>query len=67
MKFAQLIEYNMWNIFIEKSSIKCGGGTSPRHFSEKLSLSISLDQWSKILYSLFLLYRKLRAIEIHWN
>ena len=44
MKFGQLIEYNMRNIFLEKSFTKCGGETSPRLFSEKLKLSISLDQ-----------------------
>ena len=65
MKFGQLIEYNMKNIFLEKSYTKCGGETSPRPFSEKLKLSISLDQQSKVLYSLFLLYVKLRAIKIY--
>ena len=44
MKFGQLIEYNMRNIFLEKSYTKYGGETSPRPFSEKLKLSISLDQ-----------------------
>ena len=44
MKFGQLIECSMRNIFLEKSSTKCGGETSPRLFSEKLKLSISLDQ-----------------------
>ena len=44
MKFGQLIEYNMRNIFLEKSYTKCGGETSPRPFSEKLKLNISLDQ-----------------------
>ena len=67
MKFGQLIEHNMRNIFLEKSYTKCGGETSPRSFSEKLKLSISLDQKSKVLYSLFLLYGKLMAIEIDWN
>ena len=67
MKFGQLIECNMRNIFLEKSYIKCGGETNPRPFSEKLKLSISLNQYSKILYSLFLLYGKLRAIEIYRN
>ena len=43
MKFCQSIEYNMRNIFIEKSYTKCDGETSPRPFSEKLNLSISLD------------------------
>ena len=47
MKFGQLIECNMRNIFLEKSFKKCGGETSPRPFSEKLKLAISLDQWSK--------------------
>ena len=44
MKCGQLIEYNMRNIFLKKSYTKCGGETSPRPFSEKLKLSISLDQ-----------------------
>ena len=44
MKFGQLIECNMRNIFLEKSYTKCDRETSPRPFSEKLTLSISLDQ-----------------------
>ena len=44
MKLGQLIEYNMRNIFLEKSYSKWGGETSPRPFSGKLKLSISLDQ-----------------------
>ena len=44
MKFRQLIEYNMRNIYLEKSYTVCGGETSPRPFSGKLKLSISLDQ-----------------------
>ena len=43
IKFGQLIECNMRNIFLEKSSTKWGGETSPRAFSEKLKLSISLN------------------------
>ena len=38
IKFGQLIECNMRNIFLEKSYTKCGGETSPRPFSEKLKL-----------------------------
>ena len=53
MKFGQLIEYNMRNIFVEKSYTKCGGETVPRPFSQKSKLSISLDQQSKVLYSFF--------------
>ena len=44
MKFGQLIECNMRNIFLEKSFTKCGEESSLRPFSEKLKLSISLDQ-----------------------
>ena len=54
----------MRNIFLEKLFIKCGGETSSRPFSEKLKLSISLDQESKVLCSLLLLYVKLTAIGI---
>ena len=35
MKFGQLIEYNMKNIFVEKSYTKYGGETVSRPFSEK--------------------------------
>ena len=44
MKFGQLVECNMGNIFLEKSLKKCGGETSPRSLSVKLKLSISQDQ-----------------------
>ena len=46
----------MRNIFPEKSNTKCGGKTSPRPFSEKSKFGISLDQYFKVLYSLFLLH-----------
>ena len=32
MKFGQLIEYNMRNIFLEKLYTKCGGKAIPRLF-----------------------------------
>ena len=64
MKFGQLTEYSMRNIFLEKSYTKCDGDTIPRPFSKKSKLSISLDQWSNILYCLFLLHAKLRTIKI---
>ena len=64
MKFGQLIKYNLRNIFLEKSYTKYGGETIPRSFFKKLKLSISLDQYSKNLYILFLLFGKLRTIEI---
>ena len=59
MKFGQLLQ-NMRNIFLEKSYTKCGGEFS-RRFSEIKKLRISLDQQSKVLYSLFLLYVKLQG------
>ena len=65
MKFGQLIECNTRNMFLEKSYTKYGEETSSRPFSEKLKLAISLNQWSKVLCNLFLLYGKLRAIEIY--
>ena len=43
MKFGQLIEYSMKNIFFNKSYIKCGEETIPRPFSKKSKLNISLD------------------------
>ena len=57
----------MRNIFLEKSYTKCGGETIARPFSKKTKLSISLDQQSKVLYSFFLLYAKLRPIAICGN
>ena len=63
--FGQLTEYNLINIFVKKSYAKFGGETIPRPFPEKSKLSISLGQYSKVLYSLFLLYVKLKAIEIY--
>ena len=65
MNSGQLTECNMRNIFLEKSYPKCGGETRPTTFSAKLKLTISLDQCSKVLCNLFLLYGKLRAIEIY--
>ena len=44
MKFGQLIECNIRNIFLEKLFTKCGGETSPRSFSEKMKLNVTLDQ-----------------------
>ena len=38
MKFGQLIEYNMRNIFTEKSYTKCAGETIPRQLSKKLEI-----------------------------
>ena len=67
MKFCQLVECNTRNIFREKLYAKCGEETSSRLFSEKSKLSISLDQWTKNLHNLLLLYGKLTAIKIYLN
>ena len=52
----------MRNISVEKSFTKCAGETIPRPLPKKSKLSISLDQYYKVLNSLFLLYANLRAI-----
>ena len=49
MKFGELIEYNMTNIFIEKSYTKYGEEASPRPFYKKLKISIYLDEQSEML------------------
>ena len=48
-KRALLKEYNMINIFLQKSYANCGGETSPRPFYKKSKLSISLNQQIKML------------------
>ena len=62
MKFGQLIKYNLRNIFLEKLYTKCGGETIPRPFFKESKWSLSLDQYSKVLY--ILLFGKLRTIKI---
>ena len=57
----------MKNILPEKSYTKYGGETIPELLLKTSKLSSSVDQLSKGLYSLFLLYGKLRAIEIYSN
>ena len=44
MKVGKLIEYNMRNIFVEKSYTKCPGETIARHLSKISKLSIFLGQ-----------------------
>ena len=38
MKFSQLVEYNMRNIFLEKPSKKWDGEANPRRYSKKSKL-----------------------------
>ena len=56
MKFGQLIEYNMRNIFPEKSYTKFVGETNLRPFSKKSKLSI---------HSLISLYAKFKAMKTY--
>ena len=43
VKFGQLIEHNMRNIFPEKPYLKCGVETAARAFPNKSKLRITLD------------------------
>ena len=67
MKYGQLIECHMRKFFLKNSYTKCGGEAISRPFSKKTNLGIFLDQYSKLLCNLFLLYAKLRAVEIYSN
>ena len=66
LKSGQLIEYKMkhnsWKIMSN-----CGGETFPRPFSKKIKIEYISESIVYSLYSLFLLYVKLRAIEVYWN
>ena len=64
MKFGKLLKYNFRNICLKKSFPKSGGETIRRPFFKKLNLSISLDQYSKVLYVLLLLFAKFRTMEM---
>ena len=44
MKFDQLMQHNIKNIFLEKSQTKYGGETIHRPIFKESKLSISLDQ-----------------------
>ena len=48
MKFGQLIEYNMRNIFFEKLYTKYAGETIRRPLSKISKLSMSLNQQCKV-------------------
>ena len=58
MKFGQLIEYNIRNIFPEKSNPKYGGIASLRPFYKKSKLRKSVDQQYE---RFFLLYVQLEV------
>ena len=65
MTFGQLIECNTRNIFLENLYKKYYGETSPRPFSEKIKLGISLNHQPRVCYSLFLLHVKFGVIETY--
>ena len=71
LKFDQLIEYKMTNIFLGKSCSKYGDETIFRPSSKRSKLSISLDQQSKVLYILFLLHYQLEGcrniLKLRWR
>ena len=64
MKFGQLIEYNMRKTFVNKSCTKYCGKTIPKPFLRNQNRVYLWISSLKVLYSLFLLYANLRAIEI---
>ena len=67
-KFSQSIQHNMRNIFLEKSYTKCGEDNIPRPFLKNRNwayLWINSLKFYNVRF--FLLYAKLRAIEIYWN
>ena len=65
MKFGQLIECNMRNIFLKNSFTKCVEETIPKPFPKKSKLSISLDQQSIQLIQLFYYILFYWVIEIY--
>ena len=44
LKLGQLIEYDMTNIFLEISYIRCGGETIPKPFFRESKLTIALNK-----------------------
>ena len=66
MKFGQLLEYNMKNIFFEKSYTKCGGGASPIPFSKKSKLSLSLDHQFEVFTVCFDYMSNSMTAKIYW-
>ena len=62
MKFCQLLEYNLRKKFSSKIMQSSGTEAISRPFSRK-----SLDQYSEVLYILFVPFAKLRAVESDWN
>ena len=64
MKLSQSIEYNMRNIFLENHT-KMLKKLFPDLFLKNQDLAYLWINGLKLLYSLFLLYTKLRPVEIY--
>ena len=62
MKFGQLMEYNMTNIFLVKSYKKRAGETSQTFFYK-----IKIKYISRLINSLNCIWANLRAIEVYWK
>ena len=56
MKFVQIMEYKMKNIFLQTSVTKGGEETTPRLFYKKSKVNLFLDQHSEMLKSLFIFH-----------
>ena len=67
MRFAQLIEYNWKNIFLEISKTKCGAETNPSSFAKKSKLTISSDQQSAIYTVSFYCMSTSRSTKTYWD
>ena len=70
IKFGQLVEYNIRNIFFWKFMPKMWC----RNYSQTLFWKMKIDNiygsrylWIKVSYSLFNFMSKYRTIEIYWN
>ena len=53
MKFDQLIEYNMGNIFVELSYTICGGESNPKPLLQKIKIEHISGLMVQSLYSFF--------------
>ena len=50
MKFGQIIEYKMRNVFVEKSNTNCGEEASPRPFLSMVEYISESTVWNVIKF-----------------
>ena len=67
IKFGQLIEYNIGNIFLEKSSARCGGETSSMTLLYKTNMRHIYASTVWTFIKLFLLYAQIEEYQIILN